>query len=74
MARHRKLDETDRRIIDIIRDYRALTDEGPRLQDIADRADLKLGTVHYRINAKLVPAGLVKHDPWGRGTLEVVDP
>lgn len=72
MARQRQLDDTDHYIMEVIQAYCASEGKGPSYEHIAQKTRLKLSKVYYRVNVKLVGAGLVKHDPWGRGTLEVI--
>jgi DNA-binding Lrp family transcriptional regulator len=73
MPRSGDIDETDMRIVELIRECRDTTGKGPTYKDIGDTLGLFPSEVHYRVKSKLVPAGLVQRDRYERGSLEAVE-
>lgn len=74
MPRSGAIDDRDRRILEIIKAHRHATGEGPTYKLIGDALHIRPNAVFYRIYNKLIPAGLVKHDRYEQGSLEVIEP
>lgn len=73
MPRSGAIDDRDRRILELIQTHRDATGEGPTLQAIGDAMGLTPHAIFYRIKRKLVPAGLVRHATYERGSLKVIE-
>lgn len=71
MPRVRKLDDTDEQIVSAIRAHIRKYGGGPTYRAIQDVTGISLAVVHYRVQEKLAPAGLVTFTPNKHRTLSI---
>lgn len=74
MPRSGDIDETDRRILELIKTHWKQAGEGPTYQEIGDVLNVVPSAIYYRVYRKLIPAGLVSHRAYERGSLKVIEP
>ena len=71
MPRTRHLDETDALIVSAISTYIRKHGSCPTYRAIQGATGISLDNIHYRVRAKLAPAGLVTFTPNKHRTLSV---
>lgn len=71
MPRVQVLDDTDAQIVSAIRAHIRKYGGGPTYRAIQDVTGISLANIHYRVRAKLAPAGLVTFTPNKHRTLSI---